>query len=254
MTWLHWLAAGCVALSAGSFINVVVYRLPLQLSQDDSAPTLWQPNSHCPGCQTPLRWRDNIPLISWFMSDGRCRTCLIRISWRYPLVEAVTFVLSLLLVWCLPFDTRLIAALLLLWVLLALIFIDFEHFLLPDALTLPLLWIGLLLKSAVWIPGSLNEAVTGAAAGYLFLWLLGGIYHRMRGITALGMGDAKLVAAMGAWLGYPLLPWVLLIASSGAILYVVIAKILWQRSCHLPLAFGPWIAVAGISLFINTII
>lgn len=254
MTWAYGAVVGLIALCVGSFINVVAYRLPLQMANPASTTTLWRPRSHCPGCNTTLRWWHIIPLASWLMLRGRCHHCDIGIAARYPLVEAATMIGSLLLVWWLPFNSYLFGALLLFWLLLALSLIDIEHLLLPDRLTQPLLWSGLLLKSTHWIPGSLTEAIWGAAAGYATLWLLSCLYHRATGIVALGGGDVKLVAALGAWLGYWLLPWVLLIACSAALSVLLISRILWQRTSDLPIAFGPWIALAGISLFIHSII
>ncbi|WP_313377694.1 A24 family peptidase, partial [Pantoea sp. CTOTU50773] len=138
--------------------------------------------------------------------------------------------------------------------LLTLSLIDIDHYLLPDVITLPLLWFGLLLKAVGWLPGSLNDAVFGVVSGYSALWLISHLYQSVSGKLALGMGDAKLVAALGAWLGWALLPYVLLLACSGAICALFFASIGWQRDLSQPLAFGPWIALAGISLFINTII
>ncbi|WP_371419610.1 A24 family peptidase [Pantoea sp. SO10] len=140
------------------------------------------------------------------------------------------------------------------WALTVLAFIDLEHLLLPDVITLPLLWIALLFKAMGWLPGSLQEAVWGSIAGYCLLWALSILYQWIRGIEGLGMGDAKLLAAIGAWLGWSLLPWVLLLASGGAILCVLISRVSGQRELNHVIAFGPWIALAAISLFIHSII
>ncbi|HBZ15531.1 MAG TPA: prepilin peptidase [Pantoea sp.] len=250
----YWLIGGLMALAIGSCLNVVISRLPLQLQQDEVAATLFYPASHCPQCKTPLRWRDNIPVLSWLWLRGQCRYCGCVVSMRYPLVEILTSLSALSLTCYLPFDKHLVPALLFIWSLLVLAWIDIEHFLLPDVITLPLLWAGLLFKTMGWLAGPLNEAVIGAVAGYLSLWLLAKIHQRLRGFEALGMGDAKLLAAMGAWLGWPLLPSVLLFASSGAILCVLISRMAWQREVNHVIAFGPWIALSAISLFIHSII
>ncbi|KNC05949.1 prepilin peptidase [Pantoea sp. RIT-PI-b] len=254
MEWEYGLIGSLLGLSVGSFLNVVIYRLPRQLLQPGLALSFFYPPSHCPNCATPLRWRDNIPLLSWLLLRGKCRYCRGEISGRYPQVELLTALLTLLFIWLLPFTLHLMAALLLLWALIVLALIDLEHLLLPDVITLPLLWAGLLFKTLGWLPGSLHEAVLGAIAGYAVLWLLAAVYQQIRGIDALGMGDAKLLAAMGAWLGWPLLPSVLLFASAGAILCVLIARMASRRELNHAIAFGPWIALAAISHFIHSII
>ena len=254
MEWILWLLATVIALSIGSFINVVIHRVPLQILQPGNGVGLWQPASHCPTCKNCLRWRDNIPVLSWLLLRGQCHFCHGAISIRYPLIEATCAAISLLLVALLPVERSLLAALLLFWLLLTVAIIDYEHFLLPDVITLPLLWWGLWFKAIEWIPGSLSDAVFGAISGYGSLWILLHSYQWIKGITALGMGDVKLVAGMGAWLGWELLPLMLFFACSSAMLAIFFAKICWQRDLNQPLAFGPWIALAGISLFINTII
>jgi prepilin signal peptidase PulO-like enzyme (type II secretory pathway) len=169
-------------------------------------------------------------------------------------VEFFSASVSLILVFFFPVDGHFAITLLLFWALLTLSLIDIDHYLLPDVITLPLLWFGLLLKAVGWLPGSLNDAVFGVVSGYSALWLISHLYQCVSGKLALGMGDAKLVAALGAWLGWALLPYVLILACVGAICALFFAKICWQRDLSQPLAFGPWIALAGISLFINTII
>nr|WP_244563381.1 A24 family peptidase [Pantoea rodasii] len=207
-----------------------------------------------PHLQKNLRWPDLLPVIGWLLLQGKCRYCQAAISARYPLVEFFSAFVALTLLFRQPVDGIFAASLLLFWMLLALSLIDIDHFLLPDVITLPLLWLGLVLKAGEGIPGSLHDAIFGAVIGYSALWLISHIYQSITGINGLGMGDAKLLAALGAWLGWPLLPYVLLIACGGAILALFIGKIAWQRDLDHPLAFGPWMALAGISLFINTII
>jgi leader peptidase (prepilin peptidase)/N-methyltransferase len=242
------------ALSVGSFLNVVVYRLPLMILQPEKKLSLALPRSHCPLCHNALRKRDNIPLLSWLALRGRCHHCAHPISVRYPATELATLILSLFLAWLLPWDTTLLAALLLCWMLLALTLIDMEHQLLPDALTLSLLWLGLVLQALAWLPGSLNDAVLGAAIGYLALWLLATGYRYWRGIDALGLGDAKLLAALGAWLGWQMLPTVLLIAAGGGIVTVILRALLFKRPLHQPLPFGPMLAFAGALMFVYPLV
>lgn len=254
MACVYWLISGLFGLMMGSFINVVIYRVPLQLMHPELTLNLFYPPSHCPRCKKGVRWRDNIPVLSWLLLRGKCRYCQCAISGRYPQVEIITGLITVLLIWLMPMNMHLLGALILFWALTALAFIDLEHMLLPDAITLPLLWIGLLFNAMAWLPGSLHEAVFGAIAGYSLLWALSFLYQWIKGIEALGMGDAKLLAAMGAWLGWPFIPSVLLLASGGAILCVLISRIGWQRKLNHAIAFGPWIALAAISLFIHSII
>lgn len=250
-----WLVVlGCAgALSVGSFLNVVIYRLPLTILHPEQQLNLALPRSHCPQCKTPLRIRDNIPLISWLMLRGRCHHCSQAISVRYPATEVATLLVSLVLAWLLPWDITLFAALLLCWILLALTLIDIEHQLLPDVLTLSLLWLGLLLQVFALLPGSLSDAVLGAAAGYLSLWLLASGYRYWRGIDALGLGDAKLLAALGAWLGWQALPTILLIAAVAGIATALLRYLLFKRPLNQPLPFGPMLALAGIAIFIPSL-
>lgn len=254
MEWVLWLIAVVVALSVGSFINVVVYRLPAQIINPEHSISVWRPRSHCVACKQVLGWRDILPVVSWLLLRGRCRFCQCAISARYPGVEIASALFCLTMIVLLPVDRPLAATLMLFWLLLTLSLIDIDHLLLPDVITQPLLWLGLLLKAVEWIPGSLSDGVFGAILGYGALWCMATTYQWIKGIPALGMGDTKLVAALGAWLGWTLIPLMLLLACSGAILAIFIGKMCVHRDLHQPLAFGPWIALAAISLFINTII
>ncbi|WP_215846831.1 prepilin peptidase [Candidatus Pantoea bituminis] len=240
-----------IALSAGSFINVVVYRLPLQLLQPTSPVTLCRPRSHCPDCKTPLRWRDNLPLLSWLLLRGKCFHCQAPISLRYPLTEALTLLIGVVSAWQLPQDRFLIITLVLCWTLLALTLIDIKHQLLPDALTLPLLWLGLLLHVYALLPGSLGDAVIGAAAGYSLLWLLATSYRCLRRCEGLGMGDAKLLAALGAWLGWQSLPELLLIAAGGGLTWMLLNQSLFNQALSRAIPFGPWLSLAGADLYFS---
>lgn len=246
--WL-WLLFGAFCLTIGSFLNVVIYRLPLMLMQPECGLSLALPASHCPCCRSPVRWRDNLPLLGWLLLGGRCRACRQPISRRYPLTEATALCIGIVLALIMP-PHLLPWTLLLCWTLLALSQIDLMHQLLPDVLTLPLLWLALVLHSFNLLPGNLADAVLGAAGGYLLFWLLAQGYRWLRGIEALGLGDAKLLAALGAWLGWQPLPQLLLIAASGGIITLLLGYILRRRPLQQALPFGPWLGLAGALLFI----
>ncbi|MDH5184666.1 MAG: A24 family peptidase [Gammaproteobacteria bacterium] len=250
-----------LGLLIGSFLNVVIYRLPrmldtewtteckkfLKLSDDDAkhAPfNLSLPRSHCPRCHTEIPGWRNIPLISYLLQRGKCHQCGAAISPRYPLVELVTALLSLFLAWHYGAVPQLIPALFFSWALIALFVIDLHHQLLPDQITLPLLWTGLLFNMQNTFT-SLEMAVLGAVIGYLSLWLVYHAYRLLRGKYGFGYGDFKLLAAIGAWIGWPSIPVVILISSlSGAIigiLLILFAKHQYDK----PIPFGPYLAMAG---------
>lgn len=239
-----WLLLGCLYLAVGSFLNVVIHRLPLMILQPQAKVNLCLPASFCPSCRVPLRYRDNIPLLSWLWLEGRCHHCRASISPRYPLVELASLLLGLLLTGLLPL-ADLPVALVFVWALLILSLIDWQHQLLPDAITLPLLWLGLLLHCFDLLPGNLSDAVLGAACGYGLFWLLASGYRHLRGVEALGLGDAKLLAALGGWLGWQPLPMLVLIAACGGIISVLLARWLRRRPLQQSLPFGPWLSLAG---------
>jgi len=251
--------AGAFGLAIGSFLNVVIYRLPKMMEAEWQAQcaelagrepgpaprfNLMVPGSHCPACKTPLRVRDNVPLISYIASGGRCAHCGAAISVRYPVVEAITAVLSAWVAWRFGLGLAGLAALAFTFVLIALTFIDADTTLLPDSLTLPLLWVGLLLNiGGTFVP--LSEAVIGAASGYLVLWTIYWVFKLVTGKEGMGYGDFKLLAALGAWMGWKaLLP--ILLASSvvGAIVGIVLI-VLARRGREVPIPFGPYLATAG---------
>ncbi|WP_455812573.1 prepilin peptidase [Pseudomonas graminis] len=244
--WIYWAMLVMSGLCAGSLLNVVVYRLPLMMLRSDTHLfNLGFPRSYCPHCQMSLTVRDNIPLFSWLWLRGRCRGCREAISWRYPAIESLSLLIALLLASQLPAGALLLAALLLSWLLLALAIIDSMHFLLPDSLTLSLLWAGLLCHLAGVLPSaSLEQGITGAASGYGLFWLLAWCYQIVRGEEGLGRGDAKLLAAGGAWLGWQALPSLLLLASSLGIAVFMLARLLVKRPLSARLPFGPALAVA----------
>lgn len=253
------MCAGVFGLAIGSFLNVVIYRLPKMMQAewqaqcaelDGKAPeagaafNLVVPGSHCPACKTPLRMRDNVPLLSYLASGGRCAHCGARISPRYPVVEALTAALSAWVAWRFGFGLAGLAALVFTFTLIALTFIDADTTLLPDSLTLPLLWLGLLLNiDGTFAP--LHEAVIGAAAGYLSLWSVYWLFKLATGKEGMGYGDFKLLAALGAWFGWKmLLPIVLLSSIVGAGVGIALL-ILARRGRDIPIPFGPYLAAAG---------
>ena len=261
--------AGLAGLVVGSFLNVVAHRLPImmerawrrqsaELSRDpapamppvDTAFNLWMPRSSCPVCGSAIAVRHNIPLAGYAMLRGRCAHCGEGISLRYPVVEAAGGVLSVLVVWVLGPTWQAVAALPLVWTLLALSVIDLERQQLPDALTLPLLWGGLLLSLVriddVALFTDSGSSVIGAAAGYLILWSVHQAFRLFTGKEGIGYGDFKLFAALGAWLGWQSLPLIILFsAGSGAIIGIA-GVVLFGRSRHLPIPFGPFLAAAGL--------
>ncbi|AHG18849.1 prepilin peptidase [Chania multitudinisentens RB-25] len=256
-----WLCSvGALGVIAGSFLNVVIYRVPvmlemrwrcealLQLAQPLPEPiprfNLLLPHSCCPYCQHPVAARDNIPLLSFLLLKGKARCCGERISWRYPLVEAVTAGLFVLAALALPLGMPLLGAWIFLAVLLALAVIDHHTQLLPDMLTLPLLWVGLLFNlQGHFVP--LEQAIIGAMAGYLSLWGVFWLFKLATGKEALGYGDFKLLAALGAWLGWQALPQVILLAATSGLLFTVMQRVLARTDLSQPLAFGPWLALGG---------
>jgi leader peptidase (prepilin peptidase)/N-methyltransferase len=253
-----------IGLVIGSFLNVAIHRLPVMmqretdnfiaLENDEPAPhthryNLIAPRSACPVCGHTLSALDNIPVLSYVWLKGRCRYCRAPISRRYPLVEIITALLSAVVVWRLGSELRGFAALLLVWWLIALTFIDIDTQMLPDDLTLPLIWLGLLVNlSGSFVP--LSDAVIGAAAGYLSLWSVYWLFRFATGKEGIGYGDFKLLAALGAWLGWMMLPFIVLLSSAVGALVGVAMIVLRGHQRDKPIPFGPFLAVAGlIALF-----
>jgi leader peptidase (prepilin peptidase)/N-methyltransferase len=262
-----------VGLCVGSFLNVVIHRLPRMLERGwreqcaeldggtapvEPAYNLVVPRSACPSCGHRIGAHENVPVVSWLALRGRCSQCKAAISPRYPLVEIAGGALAAAAVLKFGLTPTGIAAAVLLWALLALTFIDFDTQLLPDDITLPLLWAGLLVQILVPAFGltapsfvvPLPTAVIGAVAGYLSLWSIYWIFKLVRGKEGMGYGDFKLLAALGAWLGWPLLiPIVLLSSVVGAAVGILLI-VFRGRDHSIPLAFGPYLAIAGgIALF-----
>lgn len=224
-----------------------------QLELPDSGETeerfnLLTPRSACRHCGAPVRAWQNIPVLSYLLLRGRCAACGQRISLRYPLIEVFTAGLSALLAWHFGFGASCAGALLLAWTLLALTVIDLDHQLLPDVLTLPLLWAGLLFNLA-WPDAAftdLRSAVIGAAAGYLLLWSVYHLFRLVTGKEGMGYGDFKLLAALGAWLGWQMLPAVILLSAGVGAVTGIALILLRGRDRQLPIPFGPFLAAAGL--------
>ena len=253
----------------GSFLNVVIYRLPIMLQREwrsqsrelltaegvelpapaEEAPfNLVAPGSSCPQCNTPIKAWQNVPLLSFAILRGRCAACGTKISWRYPIVELLTGVLSGLVAWYFGFSVQAFGALLLTWALIALTLIDLDTQLLPDVITLPLLWLGVGFALVYPAPEgftTLQESVIGAIAGYLSLWSVYHLFKLATGKEGMGYGDFKLLGALGAWLGWKMLfPIILLSALVGAVTGIAMI-VVRGRDRQLPIPFGPFLAAAG---------
>lgn len=263
-------ACALVGLLVGSFLNVVIHRLPVMLHRQwredcaalaaeaaTEAPpaeepfNLLVPRSACPACRAPITAWQNIPLLSFLALQGRCAACGAPISIRYPVIEALSGLMSAAVAWKFGFGVAAFAGIVLTWFLIALAFIDIDQQLLPDNLTLPLLWLGLLLSLAgahqpgVAIPVDLRSSVIGAIAGYLSLWSVYYLFRFVTGKEGMGYGDFKLLAALGAWLGWQmLLPIVLSAAAVGAVTGILMLS-MQRRERATPLAFGPYLAASG---------
>lgn len=248
--WLAYFFIGLLSACIGSFLNVVVYRLPIMLEHrwNDTQPKqrfdLLLPRSTCPKCNTLIAWWQNIPMLSFLWLKRRCAHCKTTIPFRYFLGELATTLLSLLLLWHFGITLALAGALLFTWMLIPLVLIDLEHQLLPDDITLPLLWVGLLINLSATFT-TLPNAVIGAVSGYVFLWLLTYGYKAITGKIGMGHGDFKLFAALGAWFGWQSLAIILFLASlAGSI--IGITWLIWRkRSSQTPIPFGPFLAIAG---------
>jgi leader peptidase (prepilin peptidase) / N-methyltransferase len=259
------IVTGLFSLLVGSFLNVVIHRLPLMMerqwrqeatetliaeghtlsSVEDTGPyNLWTPRSACPDCGHRITALENIPLLSYLFLRGRCSDCGTHIPLRYPMVEAATALLSILVVWHFGFTWQAGAALIFTWALLALSVIDLRTTLLPDAITLPVLWLGLILNLGGMFTDTTSSLI-GAVAGYLSLWLL---YHGFRLLTGkegMGFGDFKLFALIGAWLGWQFLPLVILLSSLVGAVVGITLIVVYGRDRAQPIPFGPYLAAAG---------
>ena len=271
------LTACCIILGMliGSFLNVVVYRLPIMMQRDwesqcceyleienlmpDSNESsakfrvfnLQKPDSHCPLCNHKIKAWENIPVLSYLALGGKCSSCKTKISLRYPSVEFITGMLSGLVGVTYGATWLTLALLLLTWSLITLTLIDIDHQLLPDDITIPLIWLGLLVNTLDFEFGvSLRDAVIGAIAGYLVLWVFYWVFKFVIGKDGMGYGDFKLLAALGAWMGWQnLLPIIILSSSAGAV-FGILMIIIKKRDQSLPIPFGPYLAGAGFIMLI----
>lgn len=267
------------SLLVGSFLNVVIHRVPIMLQrewraqaeeilqgddgeqkQKDSAQgssaqppakyNLVVPRSACPQCGAQIKAWQNIPVVSYLLLKGKCANCKTKISPRYPIVELITAILSAAVAWKFGVTWYTGAALILTWVLIALTFIDFDTQLLPDNMTLPLMWLGLLISLAatlpeIGLPVDTRSSILGAVAGYLSLWSVYHLFKLLTGKEGMGYGDFKLFAALGAWLGWQMLPLIILLSAfTGAVVGIVLI-VARGRDRNIPIPFGPYLAAAG---------
>ncbi|MEI7842258.1 MAG: A24 family peptidase [Gallionellaceae bacterium] len=256
--------AGLIGLLVGSFLNVVIHRLPKMMERDWKAQcaelmgnepsntpaySLVKPRSACPHCNHQISALENIPVISYLMLGGKCKKCRAPISIRYPIVEAVSGILSAFAAWHFGFGAAGFAAIIFVWALIALTCIDLDTQLLPDDITLPLLWLGLLLNlNDVFT--SLPNALIGAIGGYLVLWCVYWAFKLITGKEGMGYGDFKLLAAIGAWLGWNMLPLVILLSSVVGAVVGIALIIAAKHGRNVPIPFGPYLAGGGlIALF-----
>ncbi|CCQ09988.1 Leader peptidase (Prepilin peptidase) [Pseudoalteromonas luteoviolacea B = ATCC 29581] len=266
-TAFYLLTVGIVSLCIGSFLNVVIYRLPKQMQlgwqqecrvflADELKTTapikpnsasrfnLAFPNSHCPSCKSTLKWWHNIPLVSWLLLKGRCAFCSAVISIRYPLIEVSTALLSVMVAFLFGPTEQALLYIVVVWALMALTFIDIDHMLLPDQITLPLVWLALL-AAVFGITIAPSEAIVGAAVGYLSLWSVYWLFKLLTGKEGMGYGDFKLMAVFGALLGWEFILQIVLLSSVvGAVIGGAQLAIQGKNSAT-PIPFGPYIAAAG---------
>lgn len=251
---------GLIGLLVGSFLNVAIHRLPKMMERDwqrqcaelrgespeeDEPFSLVRPRSRCPHCAHPISALENIPIISWMFLRGRCSSCRAAIPLRYPLVELLTGLLSAFAVTHFGVGWAAIGATLLIWALIALTFIDFDTQLLPDSITLPLLWCGLLFN-LFGIFTDLSSSVIGAMAGYLSLWSVYWCFKLTTGKEGMGYGDFKLLGALGAWMGWQILPLTILLSSLVGAVVGIVMIVATRRGHNVPIPFGPYLAAAGL--------
>ena len=260
--WLFTSFATIFGLIVGSFLNVVIYRLPIimerewrqecaesfpeyKISPPEGSFSLSLPRSNCPKCKTQLRLIDNIPVVSWLLLKGKCHQCKSKISARYPLIELMTAIMSGLVAHSFGPNYFSIALIFFTFLLITATFIDLDTMLLPDQLTLPLVWSGITLALLQISPVSLSDAVIGAIAGYLCLWTVYWGFKLVTGKDGMGYGDFKLLAALGAWLGWQYLPMIILLSSLVGLVFGIIQLRLQQKGIDKAFPFGPYLAIAG---------
>ena len=274
-----------LGLFVGSFLNVVIHRLPIMMenawregieefeaheallastknngqakavennvaedgAKDSPKPepfNLSVPRSRCPNCDQLITWWQNIPVLSYLMLSGKCHNCKTPISARYPAIEIITMLLSLAVAWQFGVSLQSVVGIVITWLLVAMTMIDFDHQLLPDNLTLPMMWIGLI-AALVPVFADIESAVIGAAAGYLVLWIVYQAFRLITGKEGMGYGDFKLLAAIGALLGWQVLPMVILLSSLVGAVVGVSLIVITRRDKNIPIPFGPYLAAAG---------
>ncbi len=254
------LAAALFGLMVGSFLNVVIYRMPKMMEREfenacaehvgkepvhTDAFTLSVPRSACPCCGHRISALENVPVVSYLVLGGKCKGCKARISPRYPIIELVTAALSGALVWHFGSGWQGLASLPFVWLLVAMTMIDYDTQYLPDDLTYPLLWLGLLVNlDATFVP--LRDAVIGAAAGYMALWSVNALYKLVRGHDGMGNGDFKLLGALGAWLGWTQLPAIIMLSSVVGAVVGIALMIAARSGRETKIPFGPYLAGAGL--------
>jgi leader peptidase (prepilin peptidase)/N-methyltransferase len=254
-----------LSLLIGSFLNVVILRYPIMMFRgwlhdseniknelpthpalsDMSKPyNLSIPHSHCTQCLKRIKPWHNIPIFSYLFLRGKCAFCQHSISVRYVIIELLCAVSSVLILFVYPFSYQLLAMLFLTWTLITLSVIDIDYYILPDSITLPLLWVGILLNTqSVFV--SLTDSVYGAAAGYLSLWSVYWLYKMYSGKEGMGHGDFKLLAALGAWFGWQMLPLIMLLSSTVGVIIGVMGMLIYKKNKNIPIPFGPYLAIAG---------
>lgn len=255
------LLAGLLGLCIGSFLNVVIHRLPRMMERDwhtqcaelrgetpsteSDGLNLATPRSRCPSCGHAISASENIPVISYLLLRGKCSGCGQPISPRYPAIEIMSGVFSAFAVWHFGPNFQAVGAMLLLWALIALSFIDLDTQLLPDSITLPLLWLGLVFNlDSTYV--ALDSAVIGAIAGYLSLWSVFWLFKLATGKEGMGFGDFKLLAALGAWLGWSMLPAIILLSSVVGAFIGIVLIVARRHGSGSPMPFGPYLAAAGV--------
>lgn len=261
----HFLLISSVAflsLFIGSFLNVVIYRLPIMMKRswteecygflekplpDGYDPTpfnLMVPRSRCPHCQSLITAKQNIPVISYLLLKGNCQVCHTKISYRYPLIELLTALLSGVVAWQLGYGLPLLCALPLTWCLITLSLIDYDELLLPDCIVMPLIWMGLLINlQSVFIDS--RASIIGAVSGYLSLWTVFHLFRLVTGKEGMGYGDFKLMALFGAWLGWSVLPQIIMLSAVAGTIIGISLVLIKKHAIEKPIPFGPYIAIAG---------
>jgi leader peptidase (prepilin peptidase)/N-methyltransferase len=270
-TAFYLICVGLLGLAIGSFLNVVIYRLPIMMehewvsqcaeltksqesnldksvldkdASDQSKFNLSTPKSRCPHCGHAITALENIPVLSYLMLRGKCSDCGTKISARYPIIESVTALLSIILAWHFGYGWATLAGLFFTWALIALTMIDFDHQLLPDSITLPFLWLGLGLS--LWnVFVDTQAAIIGAIAGYLILWTIYWAFKLITGKEGMGFGDFKLLAMLGAWMGWKMLPVIILLSSAVGAIVGITLIVAFGRDKTIPIPFGPYLAAAG---------